>query len=884
MTYGHLAAFSGDGVIVDGGTFGFISASSTTLTITAGAQSLTVASRIYSFVAGASVMISDPSAPTTRWMAGIVTAYNLASGALTVNVTLTQGSGSGSAWQVGLTDLQTLALVQGIISGVAQCVRGQANDTVTMSTIPAAASRHNKILSFGNTGQPSVTTNSLNNLSNVNISSATTGQVLGYSTVGGGTWVNETISGGSLAGLSDVSLSTPTGGQFLGYSTVGGGKWVNESVSGGSLATLSDVNVAGVTNGEVLGYDSATATWIPTVGGGGGGFNPTITSPQTGDIIQYEAGNWQNSALAAQTYVIVQTITGKPVANTTIVAHVFPYVVVFPSNLTDSRFVAGATSHDTKVFTLNLLASPGGSPTTVATLSFASGVATPSVTSSGFAATPGNILEIVCPAAQDPTLADLTFSIVGTQAGGVVGLEGPVGPQGPQGDPGSFTPTIVGSPANGQVIGWSSTVGGGAWTNVTVGGGGGGSAGSFNWQSPITAPPTYDGGGAPWTQIASGAPAISNVAATGGANTIKVVGNLSGAGNAIQGAYVTLSTPEQSGFVLTACIAGPLADLLLEGPACGILVGSAAWGKSSGMQNFFYQSILQLRQVRYTGYTSFSPDGTHTASFSPTLWMRISLVGPYLTFEYSLDGVVYNTTNASPEAVSSWVVTPALVGFYVDRGGSTRPNPVTARLISWGLAAQSTLSPSQGGFTLPPSLGTWAWVNQEGSSDADYLSVAGATIGTKIICAGGGDNGMHGLAITTGGSTFTLTAAILHLSVAGTSVGVGVGVRNSSGNNALVIGSFVSGTSVSVNRYHPMTTNPTTEATLTVTYPVTVWFQIVSDGTNVTCSVGGDGITWHQVYTEALSAFLLSIDQAMFYIESTTTAGGNGALLSWAIT
>jgi len=74
------------------------STSSTSLTIGTGAQSLTVeASKGY--VKGMTVKIAYDA---TNWMQGEVTSYNDETGALVVNVTITNGSGTQTDWAISL--------------------------------------------------------------------------------------------------------------------------------------------------------------------------------------------------------------------------------------------------------------------------------------------------------------------------------------------------------------------------------------------------------------------------------------------------------------------------------------------------------------------------------------------------------------------------------------------------------------------------------------------------------------------------------------------------------------------------------------------------------------------------------------------------------------
>ncbi|MES2633998.1 MAG: hypothetical protein V4669_13575 [Pseudomonadota bacterium] len=97
--------------------------SATSLTIGTGAKSLTIQTG-KSLVVGMSVKIANTASPS-NWMAGDITAYNSGTGALDVNVILTNGSGSGVAtWTVSLagatvTDGLQLLSVANITSATA---------------------------------------------------------------------------------------------------------------------------------------------------------------------------------------------------------------------------------------------------------------------------------------------------------------------------------------------------------------------------------------------------------------------------------------------------------------------------------------------------------------------------------------------------------------------------------------------------------------------------------------------------------------------------------------------------------------------------------------------------------------------------------------------
>lgn len=82
--------------------------STTSLAIGTGSKSLTIQTG-KSVAVGMSVKVAYTTTPT-NWMHGDVTAYDSGTGALTVNVTTTQGSGTYTAWTVSLSSpIQALA-------------------------------------------------------------------------------------------------------------------------------------------------------------------------------------------------------------------------------------------------------------------------------------------------------------------------------------------------------------------------------------------------------------------------------------------------------------------------------------------------------------------------------------------------------------------------------------------------------------------------------------------------------------------------------------------------------------------------------------------------------------------------------------------------------
>jgi hypothetical protein len=74
--------------------------STTSLDLGAGTKVFTLAQTGKSLVVGQWVSICDTATPSARWMLGAVTAFTSGTGAITVEVTQSQGSGSGTAWTI----------------------------------------------------------------------------------------------------------------------------------------------------------------------------------------------------------------------------------------------------------------------------------------------------------------------------------------------------------------------------------------------------------------------------------------------------------------------------------------------------------------------------------------------------------------------------------------------------------------------------------------------------------------------------------------------------------------------------------------------------------------------------------------------------------------
>ena len=107
--------------------------STTSLTISTGSKSLTLAQTGKAFAIGQTVNIADSTGLNV--MAGTITAYNSATGAMTVNATNTAGSGTYSAWTISVGGfIGSASLFQAVLTFNSKTLTANSN-----VVIPAAA-------------------------------------------------------------------------------------------------------------------------------------------------------------------------------------------------------------------------------------------------------------------------------------------------------------------------------------------------------------------------------------------------------------------------------------------------------------------------------------------------------------------------------------------------------------------------------------------------------------------------------------------------------------------------------------------------------------------------------------------------------------------------
>lgn len=119
-------------LITEAASANYSATSATSVSIGTGAKSLTIDTS-KRFVAGDHIMVKDTAAPTTNWMYGTVTSYNSGTGALVIDSLRIGGSGTKTAWLVGLSG------PQGIGGDVLPSFSGNAGKLLAVNSGETAA-------------------------------------------------------------------------------------------------------------------------------------------------------------------------------------------------------------------------------------------------------------------------------------------------------------------------------------------------------------------------------------------------------------------------------------------------------------------------------------------------------------------------------------------------------------------------------------------------------------------------------------------------------------------------------------------------------------------------------------------------------------------------
>jgi len=133
-------------------------------TIGTGSKTFTLAESYRAFTAGSKVRVSETADPSTNYMQGIVTSYNDSTDELIVNVTDIGGSGTISAWSIGLSvggdadSVNGYTLDQDVSSGSSPVFNAEnfTNMPVGITVVASGALTDGSVVSLNSDGTVSV--------------------------------------------------------------------------------------------------------------------------------------------------------------------------------------------------------------------------------------------------------------------------------------------------------------------------------------------------------------------------------------------------------------------------------------------------------------------------------------------------------------------------------------------------------------------------------------------------------------------------------------------------------------------------------------------------------------------------------------------------------
>lgn len=121
---------------------------SSSITIGGGSKSFTLAQTGKAFAVGQWVSVSDTANPSTRWLAGAISAFNSGTGAMTIAVAYIAGTGTGASWAVNP--------IGPITSTDAGNLTGTLPDAVFPTVLPAVSGANLTALNASNFGSGTV--------------------------------------------------------------------------------------------------------------------------------------------------------------------------------------------------------------------------------------------------------------------------------------------------------------------------------------------------------------------------------------------------------------------------------------------------------------------------------------------------------------------------------------------------------------------------------------------------------------------------------------------------------------------------------------------------------------------------------------------------------
>lgn len=229
--------------------------STSSITIGTGSKSLTIQAN-KPWLPGAGIRISRASNPDTHFMAGIVTSYDIATGALVLNVTAAVGSGTFTSWNINFDSPRAGVSIPAVISeggtgantagGALTNLGGTATGVAIFTAASAAAARTS--LGFSATGD-ALATAATAAAARATLGSATVGDLLFTSATTSA--AQDNIGAGATGKLLFTSTSASGARSTLGATTIGGNIFtaadaaavrtlIGASTFGGSLMAAAD--------------------------------------------------------------------------------------------------------------------------------------------------------------------------------------------------------------------------------------------------------------------------------------------------------------------------------------------------------------------------------------------------------------------------------------------------------------------------------------------------------------------------------------------------------------------------------------------------------------------------------------------------------------------
>ena len=293
-----------------------------------GSKSFTLAQTGKNFAVGQFVVISSASDPSSRWMNGAITAFNSGTGAITVDVTMTNGSGTYTDWAISqsspmVDSLDEVGDMVWLPDGdfleitASAKTRLKTGRLVSAASYPVAAALNSLKVSgiiggsFGALPALQIASN------NDGVIVATVGDTyVRVSTNYGESWGNHTPSGG---GGNNIEAVVWTGSRFiLGQDLLSEYRFFHATnpTGSGSWATGGAVTVGSTTGGTIRGAWNGTVALFVGAGSTAAAVTTTDGTSGTARTLPASLGSSCEISATDSTFVIKgSSVTGYTSTN-----------------------------------------------------------------------------------------------------------------------------------------------------------------------------------------------------------------------------------------------------------------------------------------------------------------------------------------------------------------------------------------------------------------------------------------------------------------------------------------------------------------------------------------------------------------------------------------